>query len=510
MAITVTPNLTVLSLADSGGAGTWAGSSGAYDNQVNIQGTDCWFYQTPKNGVGDGNYAPAAAVDMSATDTHLYWWMRCDVMPFCELLNTGATSSGLMVKIESSATDYVTWHIAGRDTWGGEWKAFVIDVNNTTNTFETVGTLNLAAVTKVSFLTDNSNSGTIRIVDNTMLDAVRFGTGLTLTGTDFSLKDAALNDELAANKYGVLQLIDGNIHCQGRIIIGNGATTTTFNSTDEEIVFKDVLVSSGVYKYQFVGSGNTSIIKGFVAKGAGLATYALDAADVNADITISGSTFIRAGLVDFASTSDIQTSVFNNCGQITPSTGIFKNNSISNYIGTTGALLWPTNDSNVSDITFSICDNDIEYDATSDSTTPTLTNIIHDDNAGDYDVNNTSGAVVTFALSGTSNGNSYNPAGDIVTFSSSSTLTLTVKDEVGDPINLAHCYIDDNNASPFIMNQDSNASGIATTSWTGGAVTGATWRVRKYGYRPYTAIADVPASGSKDIPVTLIADPQQT
>ena len=172
--------------------------------------------------------------------------------------------------------------------------------------------------------------------------------------------------------------------------------------------------------------------------------------------------------------------------------------------------MWPTDDSNISDITFSICDNDIEYDAASDSTTPTLTNIIHDDFSGDYDVNNTSGASVTFALSGTSNGNSYNPGGDVVTFSSSSTLTLTVKDESGSPINLAHCYIDDNNEAPFVMNQDSNASGIATTSWTGGAVTGATWRVRKYGYRPYTAIADVPASGSKDIPVTLIVDPQQT
>ena len=52
--------------------------------------------------------------------------------------------------------------------------------------------------------------------------------------------------------------------------------------------------------------------------------------------------------------------------------------------------------------------------------------------------------------------------------------------------------------------------GMGKQQETCGAVTGATWRVRKYGYRPYTAIADVPASGSKDIPVTLIVDPQQT
>lgn len=510
MAVTVTPNLTVFSLAQDNTGGTWAGASGAFDSEVFYQGAASWYYQTPKNGVGDGNFTPTTAVNMSAADTHIYWWMKCDVFPFCEILNTGATPSGLMVKVESSATDYVTWHIAGKDTWGGEWRGFVIDVNNTANKFATVGTLNLSAVTKVSFLTDNSNSGNIRIIDNTNINAVRFGTGLTATGTSFTLADIAAEDQLVANKYGILQNIDGNIHCQGRINIGNGATTTTYNSTDEEIVFKDVIVSSTLYEFNTVGSGNVSVVKGFVAKGAGAATFKYDASDATAALTLSGSTFIRAGLIDFTSTSNVQATVFNNCNQIVPNTGVFKLCNISNFVGTTGALLWPSDDSNISGLTFSLCDNDIEYDATSDTTSPTLVDIIHDDNAGDYDINNTSGSALTIALSGTSNGNSYNPGGSLVTFLSSSTLTLTVKDEAGSPINIAHAYIDDNNASPYIMNQDTNASGIATTSWTGGAVIGATWRVRKYGYKPYTAIADVPASGSKDIPVTLIVDPQQT
>ena len=150
MAVTVTPNLTDFALGATGDVGTWVGASGAIDIEVFYQGISSWYYQTPKNGTGDGNFTPTAAVDMSAADTHLYWWMKCDIFSFCELLNTGATPSGLMVKIESSATDYVTWHIAGSDTWGGEWKAFVIDVNNTANTFSVTGTLDLAAVTKLS------------------------------------------------------------------------------------------------------------------------------------------------------------------------------------------------------------------------------------------------------------------------------------------------------------------------------------------------------------------------
>lgn len=427
MALTLTPNLTVFSEAQDNTGGTWAGASGAFDTEVKFMDTASWYYQTPKNAVGNGNFTPSASVDMSATDTHLYWAMKCDVFPFCEVLNTGATASGLMVKVESGTNDYVTWHIAGSDTWGGEWKQFVLDLNNTANKYATVGTLNLAAVTKVSFLTDNSNSGNIRIIDNTNINAVRFGTGVTLTGTLIDLVDAAIEDELPANKYGVLKLIDGNVHCQGRVISGNGATTTTFNSTDEEIVFVDAIVSSTLYQLNFVGSGNTSVVKGLVAKGAGNATFALDASDATADLTMTGSTLIRAGVIDFASTSDIQTTVFNNCGQIDPSTGTFKSNTISNYVGTTGAVLFPTSDTNIATLNFINCDNGVEYDAASDSTSPTFNNFQFDDLGGNFDVNNTSGAAATINLSNTpANGaNSYNTGGDTVTFSVSVSLTIT-------------------------------------------------------------------------------------
>lgn len=429
MAVTVTANLTVFSEGQDNTGGTWVGASGAFDTEVKFMDTASWYYQTPKNGNGDGNFTPTASVDMSAANTHLYWAMKCDVFPFCELLNTSTTSSGLMVKVESGASDYVTWHVAGSDTWGGEWRQFVLDLNNTANTFSVTGTLDLSAVTKISFLTDNSNSGNIRIIDNTNINAVRFGTGLTLTGTDFTLTEAALDDELVANKYGVLKLIDGNVHCQGRVIIGNGATTTTYNSTDEEIVFVDAIVSAGLYQFNTVGSGNTSVVKGFVAKGAGAATFAYDASDAAADLTLSGSTFIRAGLVDFASTSDVQNCSFNNCDQIVPSTGVFKNTTISNYVGTDGALLFPSTDVNISGLSFLICDNGVEYDSGSDATSPAFNDFTFDDEGGNYDVNNTSGAEISISKNNGSNPNSYNPGGDVVNFLGASVTTkITARD----------------------------------------------------------------------------------
>lgn len=102
------------------------------------------------------------------------------------------------------------------------------------------------------------------------------------------------------------------------------------------------------------------------------------------------------------------------------------------------------------------------------------------------------------------------PEGDaIVKIQASLTLSMTVTDENGDEVVGAYAYIDNDDTSPFIMNTTTNASGVAQTSYTGATVSGSRWRVRKYGYKAYKQLVDI---GSSDIslPVTLIADPQQT
>lgn len=126
-----------------------------------------------------------------------------------------------------------------------------------------------------------------------------------------------------------------------------------------------------------------------------------------------------------------------------------------------------------------------------------------------YHVKNTSGSSITVILGGTSNASTYDPAGSVVTFTGSLTLTMTVKDSSGTEIVGAYAYIDDNNITPFIMNTTTNASGVATVAHTAGTVTGSTWRVRKYGYKPYLATVDI-ASADISLPVTLVTDPQQT
>jgi hypothetical protein len=412
---------------------------------------------------------------MSAAGTHLYWWAQNAVASFMEPKVEVVDDPGYTIRLTDGSGNYVEWYVAGSDTWGGEWRCFVIDVNDTTDIYASSGTLQLDDIDVITWYVDISNSGQIRIIDNQWNDVCRFGTGLTATGTDFDLTDIADDDELDANKYGILEIKDGVLFCQGQLQVGDGATTTTFTSTDEVLVFKDRnangsgMVASGFYKLLFTGSGLTADVDGLVAKGAGTSD-------------IAGSTFIRASAVTFAAGDSITNSVFNNCGQVVPSTATFTNNTFSNYVGAEGgALLFPTDDISISDLVFINNDDGVEYAVTSDSTLPQFDNFNFDDVGGKYDVNNTSGSGVTISVVETPTGgaNSYNPGGDTVTFSADVNLEVTVVDTGGIGIVGAQTAIYKVSDDTELMNEDTIADGLAEASYNYAGETPVYIRVRK-------------------------------
>ena len=504
MAVSVTANLTNVDLAEANtdwSSGSTFGTSGTAlisGDGVFKQGTDSMSEKISKNNSLWIQWN-GTAKDMSATDTHLYWWLLTAIR---------ANMTAMEIRIGDGAGAYTGWTQGSFTLWDGSWKCFVQDLAATPDT--TSGTIDLTDIVTVGVLYSTIGSN-FRAIENCWVDACRFGTGLTATGTDFNLADMAADDQLVANQYGILQNIDDVIFSQGKVNIGNGATTTTFNSINEVLVFRDAAVSSTLYDFTLSGSGCDITIVSLTARAAGTTAtprFVCDFSGSNS-FNMRGSAFTRSGLITFNSGFDIQNSVFNNCYQIEPSTAVFQKNTLFNYIGTPGSILYPSDDSNISDLTFILCDNGIEYASSSDTTSPAFVNFLFDDSTGKYDVNNTSGLDASISLSGTSNANSYNPGGNLTNFLSSVTLSMTVTDENGDPIEGAQAYIDDDNINPFIMKTTTNASGVASTAWTEGTVLGSTWRVRLYGYKPYRAIVDIGASDIS-IPVTLIIDPQQT
>jgi len=492
MAVAVTANLTLASDADTATSqGTWSGNSGGADTEVKIQGNGSYTWQVGKNGRDSCSFTPTTNLDMSAAGTHFYWWAQNAVAAFMEPKTEVADDPGYTLRLTDGSGNYVEWYVAGNDTWGGEWRCFVIDVNDTTDIYVSSGTLQLNDIDVITWAVDLSNSGNIRIIDNQWNDVCRFGTGLKATGTDFDLTDIANDDELPANRYGILEIKDGVLFCQGQLQIGDGATTTTLTSADEVLVFKDRnangsgMVASGFYKLLFTGSGLTADIDGLVAKGAGTTDttrFILDADDTDITSDIAGSTFIRASAVTFAAGDSITNSVFNNCGQVVPSTATFANNTLSNYVGAEGgALLFPTDDTNISDLIFLNNDDGVEYDASSDSTTPTFNNFNFDDVGGNYDVNNTSGGAETISIVNTPTGgaNSYNPGGSTVTFSADVALVITVVDTGGAAVVAAQTAIYKVSDDTELMNKDTIAGGIAQTTYNYAGETPVYIRVRK-------------------------------
>jgi hypothetical protein len=462
------------------------------------QGTDSQSEKIAKNNAKWIQWI-GTAKDMSATDTHLYWWLLTAIRP---------NMTAMEIRIGDGAGAYTGWTQDAFTDWDGSWKCFVQDLAATPDTIS--GVIDLTDITIVGVFYSTVAS-TFRAIENCWVDAVRFGTGLTATGTDFDLADIAADDQLVDNQYGILENIDDVIFSQGKINIGKDASTTTFNSTNEVLVFRDAAVSATLYDFNIAGSACDADIISLTARAAGTTATPRFVCDFSGSntFTMTGSAFTRSAELTFNAAFDIQNTVFNDCYQIEPSTAIFQNNTISNYVGTPGALLYPSDDSNMSDLTFILNDNAIEYDATSDATSPAIVNFIFDDSTGKYDFNNTSGLDASISLSGTSNANSYNPGGNLTNFLTSITLSMTVTDEAGDPVVGAQAYIDDDNETPYIMKTTTNGSGVASTTWTEGTVLGSTWRVRLYGYKPYKAIVDIGAADIA-IPVTLVVDPQQT
>ena len=152
---------------------------------------------------------------MSATDTHLYWWLLTAIRP---------NMTAMEIRIGDSSGNYKGWNPATFSVWDGSWKCFVQDLSATPDSSS--GSIDMTDITTLGVLYTTVGQN-FRAIENCWVDACRFGTGLTATGTDFDLVDIAADDELVANKYGILQDEDGVIFSQGRLQIGNGATTTT-------------------------------------------------------------------------------------------------------------------------------------------------------------------------------------------------------------------------------------------------------------------------------------------
>ena len=411
---------------------TTTGATGEIDTldpDIKVQGTNAINGACTTNGNNDIGATLQTAADLSSV--HLRLWFNASFVSYWS-----ATDPVQVYITDGTNTAYYVWD--GGTSYSGGWEQIVINTAATPSS----GTKPTGNSTEVGirFVTSSKPRN---VPANIWADYWTYGDGYVVTGgtsgdpitwTDIAAADTDFQGLTGDTAYNVVNEVNGVFFVRGDVQIGDGTSTTYFEPTGQIVVFPTEQVSSTLYSLSFVDSvsnlTNVDISGGTIASQSTSFRLAFDASDTNLNaFSMSGVQMASAGLVTYQSGATVDNCVYDGCLQVTPTTCTFNNNTFSNYVGTDGAVLFPSNDSNISSLQFINCDNGVEYDATSDSTSPQFDDFTFDDEVGNYDVNNTSGSAVSISKNNGSNPNSFNPAGSSVTFLGASvTTSVTVRD----------------------------------------------------------------------------------
>lgn len=535
-----------LKVNDTGGTGTgdWlelGGGSIDTNPDVYLYGdTSMGNQYASKSGWSYFDLGAGNELDFDVAGTEegqfIYMWINISAKGAFDTL----ANKGFAIRLGTSLTDYREFLIAGKNDangWTGGWKLFVIDPTKTGSVGDT-GTFDVGAVRMIGTWIDTDVS--VR-ADSIFFSQIAVGTGIRVIGTSTTGWSDIVSycTDYANRAWGMVQEREGIYYVYGKIYIGDSTQSivTSFADTAAPII------KFGISEYYISSAWTLSHPTDYggliIEDNASYTTTFDDGVIVGTDGGRSGSylighddLFVYADLYGGNATGSLTRlygttfrnfgggvnmgddaqhlfygGIITGCAEFDPvGAPILRNVIFSDNTTTTGtdyALVWnPSID--ISDCSFLANEWSILHDADGSAT---YTNLIFSGST-EYDILLTSTGTLTVSVDGGTIPTWSGVNGGTVSLPSSITLTMTVKDEAGDPIETAYAYIDDNNATPFIMNKTTNAQGVASETHTGGAAAGSTWRVRKYGYKAYRQIVDI-AGDNISIPVTLIADPQQ-
>ena len=520
--------------ADTGGlgTGTWheLGGGGIALSGVSIQGgSGIAGSYSSKSGWQYFDIQSGSELDFTAgTGTedgqHVYMWVQ---MPALSQLDTLA-NKGLAIRLGSSTTDYREWVIAGNDGsngWTGGWRCFVIDPTKAGTVTDT-GTFDIANVRMFGVWIDTSSSGR---GDNFFMDTIMVGSGLRITGTSTTgwLDVMDYCNDFTNRAWGMLQEKDGVYYAYGNMLIGDAANQAA------NVSFAD---SGRVIKFatsEFWSTGTTWLtgididLSGITIEDhASWTTTFTDGILVGSDNGRSGTLFIGNSLMNvsadlhggnhadsasliygttikeftgalvsgndighkFYAASFVQNNQFDPVGAC-----VIRNCIFAETVDVDSALLW--NESiDIQNSAFIANTTGAAIEHPSAVGTPySYTDMVFSGNT--FDGLNSSGTNITVNNNGTSNA-ADDEGANTITYISSVPITITVQDEAKVPIENAQTsiYLVETPPRTEIMNKDTNASGIATESFTDTPPVQAILKVRKSDSLDdprYTAYSDI-------------------
>lgn len=505
MAITVTPNLTLIDACDA--TTDWAGGTALLLDTINEHhNTGClsdWIDATTSNVI---KHTLSGSTDMSGN--HLYAWMFCN-----GLIDTKA-NGGFRLYAETDASNYATWYVGGSDTHGGGWQLMVCDLDSTPTS--EVGTFDSSDVTKIGVqfktLSAAPSIGQNKF-NNCFWDVIRYGTGLTITSgaTDaIDLEDIYAVDNTKTNRYGVVTKSFGAYVVQGKLTFGDasGTGSVDFTDTNQVILFPDnSLVSDSFYGINVVGNatGTTNFtlgassggsgISGCTLKAVGSKTFSIDVSDSDNDtIGLYGSTFANAGTITLPTTATGKEVL--NCNMTTTDGVVISTCVVANcnFISADDeAVIMSSTSHNLSDSNFIANPNAIRITTAG---TYEFDNLQFTGNTNDID-NTSGGAVVVNCVN---NSNPSTETGD-TTINNAVTLTVQGVKTGTEPTNYVRCHIEKVSDQTVLMNEEAQTSygseGYykATESYNYTADVDVIIRARYKGYLPFETTGTITSAG---------------
>ena len=531
MALIIIDRRTIIDEADTQTG--WTGTTGTTTSDF-AEGAAA-VTQAYNPGSGSTYFTLGASINLSDTLIYVYSFNNALQVDW----DTAEPPNALFL---GDGVDEVAFHMAGgnKDVFKHSegptsWQCLVLDGAEASNqdaaglTYEVAGTfanLDLTQITQVGAYHDTLSKA-LGGGYNAAVDILRYGNdGIYIvggtSGDKGSFSEIAAADRSTADKaaHGLFRAYTTiAFGCQGPLTFGRpfGGNDAYFEDSGVVVVFEDRNI--GDDKYYLEVRADSTANNWFGLSNSTITTAGpkvrIEFGEDLDDLTLSAVSFVDLGnTITFPTDAphSVDGCTFTGCGQVTIGSGEFRNCTFSNTTADSTseeAAAWLQFDyEDIESCTFS--DNYyaivMGIDSTSDEAI-TFTNLTFSNNV--YDVLWLGTGTLTITVVGGTIPTYFAPNGGTVLLPSSVTLTMTVKDEAGAVIVGAFAYIDDDNETPFIMNTTTNGSGIATVAHTGGAVGGSTWRVRLYGYKAYVQTIDI-AGDDISIPVTLIADPQQT
>lgn len=553
MTVSITHNFTLVDAADS--ITGWTAGLALYSG-FQREGNGCLGEQASNGSV---NVFHTITADDLSDSTIFGPWLRSG--------NPTTQANGGFRTIAGDGINTAIYYTGGSDYYGfffNGYSLFKLDLaQKAAYTNETLAgggdaSLNEAAITQIGGGWDYGSKA-VGNSDNVFLDVVRYITNgdpaLVIGGggstTEGNFAEVVAEDESTTNAWGVIrQAVPGSKSYElnfGVDIGDSGTGSSYFDDANFQLFLSGENMSAGNMDVNLLANATgTNLLKldNFVVVGVGtvsnwdLSTANSDTMEMtngqfvsmgNFAFPVSGGTsrltrstaFIQCGTID-AGGIPFTDATFLTCGAVTHGGGDMSGSRVllSAVAADASALIYDVNadpDGEMDGMSFTKGTN--AHHAIGFGTNSPIEMSLRDIDFSGFNAANAQNdstfyiartvGTVTLNLFGCSGNVTYKSAGATVVINRPVTLSMTVKDSAGVEVADAYAYIDDNNITPFIMNTQTNASGVASVNHNDGPVVGATWRVRKYGYRPYVTTADI---GLVDIniPVTLITDPQQT